>query len=373
MSARPQFRHVPELDGIRAIAVGLVMASHAGLYGKVPGGFGVTMFFFLSGYLITSLMRVEVIKTGRVDFRAFYLRRVLRIMPPLYITLVILTLLAPLGVFGKAVNWAAVPWDYLFLSNYSPLWGQTGGLPSPLWSLAIEEHFYLLFPAIFVLLITRLSPRKAAAALLAGCLFILLLRFVTVWFFPDLIAQNYIWTHTRLDSILFGCILAMYQNPLIDEDAWRPKPWHAALALLLVVSTFSTGSEVFRQTLRYSIQGVGLFVLFSFVLSGGSSTVNRVLGSRPFVWIGLLSYTLYLCHMAIFEAVRTAFHLKPLVAGIAGLPLAILFAQLMRTFVEVPILSWRRRHRRMVNQMDAQPPSLSEASMNLGPRSVQET
>jgi len=190
MSGAPQFRHVPELDGIRAIAVALVMASHAGLYGKVPGGFGVTMFFFLSGYLITSLLRVEFMKTARVDFRAFYLRRALRIMPPLYITLIILTLLAPLGIFGKAVNWAAVPWDYLFLSNYSPLWGQTGGLPSPLWSLAIEEHFYLLFPAAFVLLIDRFSSRQMAAVFFAGCLFILLLRFVTVWFFPDLIAQN---------------------------------------------------------------------------------------------------------------------------------------------------------------------------------------
>ncbi len=199
MSAPPQFRHVPELDGIRAIAVFLVIASHAGLYGKVPGGFGVTMFFFLSGYLITSLLRVEVMKTGGVAFRAFYLRRVLRIMPPLYITLLILTLLPPLGVFGKSVNWWAVPWDYLFLSNYSPLWGQTGGLPSPLWSLAIEEHFYLLFPAIFALLIGKFSARAIAAAFLAACLFILLLRFATVWFSPALIPQNYIWTHTRLD------------------------------------------------------------------------------------------------------------------------------------------------------------------------------
>jgi peptidoglycan/LPS O-acetylase OafA/YrhL len=91
------------------------------------------------------------------------------------------------------------------------------------------------------------------------------------------------------------------------------------------------------------------------------------------VWIGLLSYTLYLCHMAVFEAVRTTFHLNPMVAGIAGLPLAILFAQFMRTFVEVPILTWRRKHRRVVNQMDAEPLSLSEASINLGRGPVEET
>jgi len=373
MNAAQQFRHVPELDGIRAIAVSLVMASHAGLYGKVPGGFGVTIFFFLSGYLITSLMRVEVMKTGRVDFRAFYLRRVLRIMPPLYITLVLLTILAPFGLFVKRVNWPAVPWDYLFLSNYSPLWGQTRGLPSPLWSLAIEEHFYLLFPAVFAVLVGRLSPRQIAAAFLAGCLLILFLRFVTVWLFPSLVPHNYIWTHTRLDSILFGCILAMYQNPLLDEQAWRPRKSHAALALLLIVSTFASGSEVFRQTIRYSIQGVGLFVLFSFVLSAGSGTLKRLLGSRPFVWIGLLSYTLYLCHMAIFEAVRRVFHLNPLWAAIVGLPLTLLYAQMMRTWVEVPILSWRRRHRQTVKQMVSEPLSLSDASITLGAGSVQKT
>ena len=101
MSSEPSlnFRHVPQLDGIRAIAVLIVMISHGGLGKYVPGGFGVTIFFFLSGYLITSLLRVEVACNGRVDFKAFYIRRTLRIMPPLYVTLVILTAMYLAGVF----------------------------------------------------------------------------------------------------------------------------------------------------------------------------------------------------------------------------------------------------------------------------------
>jgi len=371
MNSGPQFRHVPELDGIRAIAVGLVIASHAGLYGRVPGGFGVTIFFFLSGYLITSLLRAEYIKTRTVDFRAFYLRRVLRIMPPLYITLLILTALYPLRIFGPELNWPAVPWDYLFLSNYSPLWGQAGGLPSPLWSLAIEEHFYLLFPAAFFLLAGKRTPARMAATFLLVCVIILLLRCSTVLLFPRLLEQNYVWTHTRLDSILFGCILAMYQNPLIDEGAWRPKIGHVAAASVLIVSTFAIRSEVFRQTLRYSMQGVGLFVLFSFVLCAGSERLNRILASKPFVWIGLLSYTLYLCHMAIFKTLDRTFHLGPSAAAIAGLPIALLYAQLMRTWVEVPILAWRRRHRRTVKAMDALPLTVSDASATPSTHSVQ--
>jgi len=373
VKAATQFHHIPELDGIRAVAVSLVIASHAGLYGKVPGGFGVTIFFFLSGYLITSLLRIEYMKTGNVDFRAFYLRRVLRIMPPLYITLLFLTALYPFGIFGSHLNWAAVPWDYLFLSNYSALWGQVGGLPSPLWSLAIEEHFYLLFPAAFFLLARRRSSRQIAATFLAVCLVILLLRFATVFFLPRFLPQNYVWTHTRLDSILFGCILAMYQNPLIDEGAWRPKKWQVAVASLLIISTFAIRSEVFRQTLRYSVQGAALFVLFSFVLCGASNALNRLLGSRPFVWIGLLSYTLYLCHMAIFKAIETMFHVGPSAAAILGLPVALVYAQLMRTWVEVPILAWRRRHRRAVNPMVPQPLSVANASMASHASRAQET
>jgi len=292
-------------------------------------------------------------------------------MPPLYITLLILTALYPLRIFGPELNWPAVPWDYLFLSNYSPLWGQAGGLPSPLWSLAIEEHFYLLFPAAFFLLAGKRTPARMAATFLLVCVIILLLRCSTVLLFPRLLEQNYVWTHTRLDSILFGCILAMYQNPLIDEGAWRPKIGHVAAASVLIVSTFAIRSEVFRQTLRYSMQGVGLFVLFSFVLCAGSERLNRILASKPFVWIGLLSYTLYLCHMAIFKTLDRTFHLGPSAAAIAGLPIALLYAQLMRTWVEVPILAWRRRHRRTVKAMDALPLTVSDASATPSTHSVQ--
>ena len=107
---------------------------------KCRGGFGVTTFFFLSGYLITTLLRAEFVDSGTVDWRAFYFRRVLRIMPPLYITLAVLTVLYSLKAFGQNLNWVAVPWDHLFLANYYPLWGDGAGLPVPLWSLAVEEH-----------------------------------------------------------------------------------------------------------------------------------------------------------------------------------------------------------------------------------------
>lgn len=351
MSSSPSLSHIPQLDGVRAIAVSLVMVSHAGLE-FVPGGFGVTIFFFLSGYLITTLLRVEHQKNGRVDLPAFYLRRTLRIMPALYVTLIILTILYPFGTFGRPINWPAVPWDYLFLSNYSPLWGQGGGLPVPLWSLAIEEHFYLVFPAAFILLTRSWSWPRVALALGIACAVVLLLRFATPWFGFSL-EENFYWTHTRLDSLLFGCLLAVLHNPVLDRGAWSPKDWHVAAAGLTILTTFVVRDAVFRETIRYTIQGLALFVLFSFILSGRSQFVTKVLSLKPVVWVGLVSYSLYLCHMAIFAAMSTLFDLDPLTAGILGLPIALLYVWAMRRWVELPIINWRRTHQSKVKAIAA--------------------
>jgi peptidoglycan/LPS O-acetylase OafA/YrhL len=336
------FRHVPQLDGIRAIAVLIVIVSHAGLGHVVPGGFGVTIFFFLSGYLITSLLRIEVAKAGRVDFKAFYLRRTLRIMPPLYITLAILTALYLAGIVGDRVNPSAIPWDYLFLSNYSHLWGQGKGLPIPLWSLAIEEHFYLLFPIAFALYTARASFSKVALACAAACVVILGLRFSSlIWF--EKISFNYYWSHTRMDSILFGCILALWQNPLLDRGAWRPRPWHVVAALATILLTLLFRDELFRHTIRYTLHGVALFVLFSYVLAADSKLVQRALASPPMVWIGLVSYSLYLCHFAIFEALTINTSMNGVAVGVIGTLLSLGYAFLMRKYIEVPILNWRRK------------------------------
>ena len=91
---------IPALDGFRALAIAIVLTSHIGLERIVPGKFGVTLFFFLSGYLITTLLRREVARTGRIDFRAFYRRRAVRILPPLYITFAFFLLLSGVGLIG---------------------------------------------------------------------------------------------------------------------------------------------------------------------------------------------------------------------------------------------------------------------------------
>jgi peptidoglycan/LPS O-acetylase OafA/YrhL len=148
------------------------------------------------------------------------------------------------------------------------------------------------------------------------------------------------WTHTRLDSILWGSILALWQNPAVDKDPWRPKLWQFGAALLALAGCLVIRSEVFRETLRYTIQGAALFVVFSYVLQD-RSIMARVLGSSPLRFIALISYTLYLAHM---PALGIAEHLGWPMPVLTGLCLAFAYAIAMRVIVERPLQRMRRSH-----------------------------
>lgn len=337
--------HVPQLDGVRAIAVLIVVVAHAGLEGLVPGGFGVTIFFFLSGYLITSLLRIEFENRGSIDLRGFYERRVLRIFPPLYITLVITCIAIAAGLFAERVQRDAIIFDFLFLTNYAHVFGTENGVPIPLWSLAVEEHFYLLFPLFFIIWLARRPGRDAALICLGLCGLVLGARFLTWIVEPEELWRNYYWTHTRIDSILFGSCLALWQNPRIDRAAWKPAHWHFGLALLAVGLTFVIRDPVFRETIRYTIQGCALFVIFSYVLSDRWPLMTTLLSSAPMRWIGLLSYTLYLCHYPIYLALEELLGVSHFVSGVLGLPVSLLYSFVMYKLVERPIAQWRKRAR----------------------------
>jgi peptidoglycan/LPS O-acetylase OafA/YrhL len=161
--------YIPGLDGMRAIAFAVVFVGHSGLK-KIPGGFGVTIFFFLSGYLITTLLRIESDRTGTISISQFYLRRTVRIFPPMYVTLAVWALLAAAGVFVGTVYWQSILVAFFYLTNYINFiapHGISGGL-GILWSLAVEEHFYLLFPWLFLLFLRRRWSRTKFSTVLAG-------------------------------------------------------------------------------------------------------------------------------------------------------------------------------------------------------------
>ena len=358
-AARGATLHIPSLDGIRACSVMLVFAAHAGLKGSIPGDFGVTVFFFLSGYLITTLLRMEHEQTGAISFRAFYLRRVLRIFPPFYLVLFVATLLTAVGavpVPRPPLNAEALAAQALYLTNYFVIqngWW-VGHAPGTwiFWSLCIEEHFYLLFPLAYVLLLRYVPSRARQALVLAGvCALVLAWRLVLVFALGASHDRTYMATDTRIDSILFGCILGVFANPLLDTtrigaDRWKLVVVPLALAGLMV--SFVVRMPSFQQTIAYSLQGLCLFPLFIAAVRYPTWWLFEVLNVRWVAFVGVLSYSIYLVHPAVLWDVAGWVPAPGLLQAALGLALTLAVAYGIYVAVEKPAARLRRRLSRVL-------------------------
>jgi peptidoglycan/LPS O-acetylase OafA/YrhL len=345
---------IPSLDGLRAVAVGFVVAAHLGLAGVVPGGFGVTIFFFLSGFLITTLLRMEFERTGRISLRRFYLRRALRLLPPFYLVLGLDCLLTLTGVIaGQTLHLDAVIPQVLYMSNYqvvhSGWWvGRAPGTPI-FWSLAVEEHFYLVFPLLYLLLRRHLpSPRQQLAVLLGLCAAVLAWRCLLVLDLHVGKDRTYVATDTRMDSLLFGCMLAIYGNPVLDRDAGTDRHWWTTwlpLGLITLLLTFVIRGQQFQETWRYSLQGIALVPLFVVAMRWHDRGIFRLLNLRWVRFLGVLSYSIYLVHLTVFYGMNDPrLHLRsPLLQAAVTLVLTLAIAVAIHHLVERPCARLRRR------------------------------
>ena len=344
-------RHIPSLDGIRAISVILVFLAHAGLDKWIPGGFGVTVFFFLSGFLITTLLRVEFERHGRISLRNFWMRRALRILPPFYLVLAAATLITlALGNPGEIAGKSLVAQALQFANYWTIAHGASGQAPGTVvyWSLAVEEHYYLVFPWIFLLLARARLQAPAKAAVLWGlCGAILAWRLYLVLVQQVPIDRTYMGSDTRFDSILFGCALALWRNPALDPPTPRSLARENGLlgaALLVLMGTFLVRDPLFRETLRYSIQGAALTVIFTQAVRRPKLPLFRVLNWRPFVKMGELSYAFYLVHFStLFLVWRALPRLGPAAQALLAFALALGFAGLIYHYVERPCAKLRQR------------------------------
>lgn len=344
--------YAPALDGVRAVAFAVVFCSHVPGLGFFPGGFGVTVFFFLSGYLITTLLRIEHANTGRIDLPKFYGRRFLRIFPPYYLTLGGFAALAAAGAFaGGLPSGSALGAQLAFLGNYWLVaYGDAGLIPGSevYWSLAVEEHFYLLFPWVAWALLARVSPRGWGPAVWAACGGVLLWRLALWgWLDPGDADRLTYATDTRIDSIGFGCAMALGANPALDKTpGWLSSPVTAAAALLAVVATLIPRDPAFRETARYTVQGLLLTPLYAHLLARPQGFAARALSNPWLRWIGVLSYTLYLVHDA---AIHLAHEWLPgvpwLGAGAIALVGSIAYAQALHRIVDAPLARVRARMR----------------------------
>ena len=342
--------HIPSLDGIRAVSALLVFLGHAGLGNAIPGGFGVTVFFVLSGFLISTLLRLEHEASGTIDLPKFYLRRVYRIFPPLYVTLLVAALL-PLPHASSTPTPGGVAAQMFHLTNYYAIFfGEKHLLPytGTMWSLAIEEHFYLLYPLALRACLKRFDYATTSKILLAACGLVLLWRCALIFGLGAGSAYTYFATETRIDSLLFGCILGLWANPSLDTRRFDvgPRAWAAiAVAAVGVLGlTFLDRNEQFRETLRYTLQSAALLPLFFASIRYSAWPAFRWLEAAPVRALGMISYTFYLIHML---ALAAAHEYLPgagtWVRGFAGLAATIAFSTAMYLLVERRLGALRRR------------------------------
>ena len=295
---------IPALDGLRALAVLLVICAHAHQTSQFPdftalhligrvGPIGVDVFFVLSGFLITTLVLRESERNGCIDLVAFYRRRLLRIVPPFAVLMVTVAILQILGhaELGPR-DWIAA---LTFTTNFQhhPAW-ELGHA----WSLSIEEHFYLIWPFIVMMF----PPAWLSSVLLFSMATCFCLRWVILLGFPALTPMAELWTFTRLDTIAIGCLLAV----LARQPHWRRRfdrstRWWPIWACVLVASLY-LGS----LSAKWSV-GCG-FTINSFCIAiliwAATRLDPRWLSWRPIAIIGICSYSLYLWQQIFLNSHR---------------------------------------------------------------------
>jgi peptidoglycan/LPS O-acetylase OafA/YrhL len=342
--------YLPGFDGLRAISIMMVVVSHAGYGELVPGGLGVAVFFAISGFLITTLLLNEASATGRIDIPRFYVRRFLRLYPELLTFLAIALICgAILGLTATTTEKLAGP---LYYMNYYYAFGAKYGLDEGypwrhLWSLAVEEHFYLVFP----LLVAALLPNRNRLCLVLG----LLIALPLLWRIAAYQGMGMPWLYTfvateaRIDSIAWGCLLALMLRQRLDagiaiQGAPYVRPWLVWVAFAVVLFTVLHRNEDFRWTWRFSIIGAALFVIIANLLFDPRwRWAVHILEWAPIRHIGRISYGLYLYHMLVDRLLREAIpESDPLFMPLALL-LSVALADLSFRVIEMPLKPLRRR------------------------------
>ena len=349
-------RYITGLDGIRAIAVIMVLAYHLKLALFKSGFLGVTVFFVLSGYLITGILISEVEEEGTIDLKNFWLRRIRRLVPAVMSMAVVIIFVSTVVnrvIFTKGCkdflasvlgfnNW----WQIFNKVSYF----EAAGVPSPFthcWSLAIETQFYLIYPlillGIYKLAKSRGEGRAKRGLLFAGVTLLLALISVIlmiVLFDPQQDASRvYYGTDTRAFSLLFGALLA-----ILWEYRMVPRRLSASVnmvlgsvsfAVLLVMTIAINGSSNFWYRGGQFV-GTILTVLVIYTVSGRKTWLSRFLSNPVLKWIGDRSYSIYLWHYPIILLISKGIKASWWITLIE-LVLSVVLAELSYRFIETPI------------------------------------
>lgn len=316
-------RTIPSLDGLRAASVGLVIMGHylaylPGLAGRSPfvqlswaGQSGVDVFFVISGFLITYILLQENKEKSAISLRRFYVRRFFRIFPPFYVYLATVVILSVWGVVPQErrnlASAATYTWNYM---SHVPSW-----LLGHTWSLSLEEQFYLVWPPCLVFL-GKEKSRYLAVACIA---FSPLLRLATYVLAPSLRGMVPVMLHTRLDTIMFGCAIALFwDEPQFHSTIGRLMRADFACCSMLYILAAPILSQHFQAKydwlIGYPLRGLLISVVMLYVVLKPASRIGHILNLAAIRHLGIISYSLYL-----WQQMFTAGHSWPLPVSITAL------------------------------------------------------
>lgn len=288
----------PWLDGVRGLSILLVVVEHMGI-GLLPdwnyGGTGVGIFFVLSGYLITGLLIDEFAANGSICLKAFYLRRAARLVPALLLLVLICDpffyfmgwrdeVISSFLALAYVMNYAT-----LWVGHYLPAFGHT-------WSLAVEEHFYLLWPLVLLWLLRRRSMQTILRVALCVCAAGLAWRASIVELgAPPRLA--YVGSLERADTLLFGAAAAIATR--LD---WRPRPIYLPAGLAMIALHLCFSPEL--KYVNASLLGGGTALMLSALDACDIRRTRAVFSLSPLVWLGSISYGLYLWHAVVLHSAK---------------------------------------------------------------------
>jgi peptidoglycan/LPS O-acetylase OafA/YrhL len=308
---------IPQLDGLRGLSILMVLTAHVYAPGwhELQGGYGVTVFFVLSGFLITRLLVREEHDSGGISLAAFYVRRVFRLFPLYYLILAVycvLILVLGLRPDGRSGFVAALPWYLTYMQEMPYVWAgshEGASIAMPFyqsWSLGIEEKFYLVWPFLAFRLVAKQNARIALAV--GAVLFFSAARFYSL--------GRYIYPYA---AISWGCLFALlYEAPGIRKtldklvSGWRAPfvllSW-PVLHVLVAGTTFPNGLRLFAE-LAYPLS-----IAFVILASLNVTWLATGLSITPLVVLGRYSYCIYLIHLLIRQAVERVLHKLGIEAG----------------------------------------------------------
>jgi peptidoglycan/LPS O-acetylase OafA/YrhL len=343
---------IPSLDGIRVIAVFVIILAHAGI-SVLPGGFGVLILFFLSGYLITTRLRWEIETTGNIALKQYFLKRSLRIWPTFYFIFVLGIILTLLQVLSIPLTFNGLFFQGLNLANiYKIIFGDSGVAEGTgvFWSLAIGQHFYIVFPLLLVFFrFKEFSNKKMAIILLVINLIILLWRCMLVYHLHAPHNRTYYGTDTRIDNLFYGCILGMIFNPVMDLEKEKIKPIYLyislVLSILIILFSLVYRSEYFRETFRYTLQSIALIPWFITAITYHDRSLFRLFNTNAVQYLGSLMFSAYLVHFTVTLTLNRYFGTLPLLLRvILTLLISVALGAIIRTLIEEPVRKIKVRY-----------------------------